>query len=107
MRLHDNYQFLMQAAKINYKKLTSATLKHHRSRHLQDPSTSLEYTSLAERTTRLHETTRDENVNKDGGELPGRHLQSTWSVFETPAKRTRMRAKSLVHRESKSMRQRV
>ena len=39
-----------------------------------EPSTSLEYTSLAERTTRLDETTRDENVNKDGGELPGRHV---------------------------------
>ena len=72
-----------------------------------EPSTSLEYTSLAERTSRLHETTRDENVNKDGGELPGRHLQSTWSVFETAAKRTRMKAKSPVHREWKSMRQRV
>ena len=39
--------------------------------------------------------------------MPGRHDQSTWSAFETPAKRTRMKAKSPAHREWKSMRQRV
>ncbi len=61
----------MQAAKINHKKLTSI-------KTFAEPSTSLEYTSLAERTTRFDEMTQDESVNKDGGEMPGRHDQSTW-----------------------------
>ncbi len=39
--------------------------------------------------------------------MPGRHDQSTRSAFETPAKTTRMKAKSPAHREWKSMRQRV
>ena len=54
-----------------------------------EPSTSLEYTSLAERATRFDETTQDEStsVNKDGGEMPGRHDQSTRSALETPAKK--------------------
>ncbi len=53
------------------------------------------------------ETTQDESGNKDGGEMPGRHDQSTRSALETPTKRTRMKAKSPAHREWKSMRQRV
>lgn len=39
--------------------------------------------------------------------MPGARDQSTRSAFETPAKRTRMKAKSPAHREWKSMRQRV
>ena len=69
-----------------------------------EPSSFAESTTLGERTTRLDDSsaTQDED-----GDIPVDHHQSSQTAFETPAKRSRMKAKSSARREWGSMRQRV
>ena len=67
-----------------------------------EPSTAIESTTLAERTTRF-----DESVAEEDGETAADDEQSSRAAFETPAKRSRVKAKSPARREWGSMRQRV
>ena len=69
-----------------------------------EPSSFTKSTTLGERTTRLDDSSA---TQEEDGNIPVDHHQNSRTAFETPAKRSRMKAKSPARREWGSMRQRV